>query len=651
MMTMPDHEETRLLKIRQLLKAHWGHAAFRPMQEQIILSVLSGTDTLALLPTGGGKSICYQLPALYHEGLCLVISPLIALMNDQVQQLRKKNITAFTIQAGMNRNEVSHILRSAAESNCKLLYVSPERLNTALFKEYLPALDIRLIAVDEAHCFSQWGYDFRPSYLRIAELRAALPDVPVLALTASATLVVQEDLKQKLLFQSTANVFRQSFARPNLSYSVYRPEVKLNKIVEILEKVPGSSLIYCKSRKRCQEICDALKLKGFTAAYYHAGLTREERTSRQQDWLSNKINTMVCTTAFGMGIDKPDVRLVIHADLPDCLENYYQESGRAGRDGARAYAVLLYREPELAELQASVTLRFPEIDVIRDIYQSIVNYLQLPSGHGEGNSYDFDFTEFIQRFRYHPQVVLAVLKALEQEELLTFNEQVFVPSKVQFVCDKDYLYDFESSYPETVPLIQYLLRNHEGLFTYPASISEKNLAYHLKSGEEQVVSQLKWLLSRSVIDYQPRKDKPQLFFLQNRVPASQLTLDLTRMQKRKEEWLLRTHLFRDYLQEEKNCRSRFIGNYFGDMELGDCGICDNCLKAKRKPLDAEEFNLLRGKILQLLQQEPQPANQLVALLPLVNKEKIWAVIDKLQSEQEISQDSKGILRVMGPASK
>ena len=640
-----------MLKIRQLLKEYWGHAAFRPMQEQIILSVLSGTDTLALLPTGGGKSICYQLPALFNEGLCLVVSPLIALMNDQVQQLRKKNITAFTLQAGMNRNEVSHILRSAAESNCKLLYVSPERLNTALFKEFLPALDIRLIAVDEAHCISQWGYDFRPSYLRIAELRAELPEVPVLALTASATPVVQEDLKQKLLFEGSAKVFRQSFARPNLSYSVYSPEVKLNKIVEILEKVPGSSLIYCKSRKRCREICDALKLKGFNSSYYHAGLTREERAARQQDWLSNKVHTMVCTTAFGMGIDKPDVRLVIHADLPDCLENYYQESGRAGRDGAKAYAVLLYREPELAELQDSAALRFPELALIREIYQSIVNYLQLPTGHGEGNSYDFEFTEFIQRFRYHPQVVLAVLKALEQEEHITYNEQVFIPSKVQFVCDKEYLNDFESSHPESVALIRFLLRNHEGLFNYPASISEKNLAFHLKTGEEQVAGQLKWLHSCSIISYEPRKEKPQLFFLQHRVPAAQLNLDLTRMQKRREEWLLRIQHFRDYLQEGKNCRSRLIGNYFGDMELGDCGICDNCLKAKRKPLDAEEFNMLRGKILQLLRLEPQPLTLLANRFPQVNKEKLWSVVDRLQSEQEITQDSNGTLRAVGPVSK
>src|SRR5688572_820662 len=363
-------------EIHSILKQYWRYDQFRPMQESIIESVLSGRDTLALLPTGGGKSICFQVPAMARDGLCLVISPLIALMKDQVENLRKKGITAFAIYSGLSRREVINILKLATNSNCRFLYVSPERLETNLFKEYLPALDISLLAVDEAHCISQWGYDFRPPYLRIAALREELRNVPVLALTASATPAVQKDICEKLAFKNE-QIFRRSFERPNLSYSVFTVDSKINKIVDILQKVPGSSIVYCKSRRRTKEISDLLNLQGIRADYYHAGLTQEQRSTKQEQWIKNDMRTIVCTNAFGMGIDKPDVRIVIHADVPDCLENYYQEAGRAGRDEKKSYAVLLHNEKELEELRALPDTRFPTLENIRLVYQALMNYLQV----------------------------------------------------------------------------------------------------------------------------------------------------------------------------------------------------------------------------------------------------------------------------------
>src|ERR1043165_4029476 len=437
------------LTIHEVLKKYWGYDSFRPLQQDVINSVLERRDTLAIMPTGGGKSLCYQIPGLLNDGLCLVISPLIALMKDQVENLRKKNITAYAIYSGMSRKDVVNTLKIASHSNCKFLYVSPERLETSLFKEYLPALDINLIAVDEAHCISQWGYDFRPPYLRIAALREDVPNIPVLALTASATTEVQNDICGKLTLPQTPGrglmktsltgnlikgwrVFRQSFERANLSYSVFQVDSRINKIIEILRNVPGCGIVYCKSRKGTKEIADLIKMHGISADHYHAGLTQEERSFKQEQWIQNKIRVIVCTNAFGMGIDKPDVRVVVHADAPDCLENYYQEAGRAGRDGKKAYGVLLYSDKDPKELEESIQVRYPSLNDIRDVYQSISNYLQIPAGSGEGNYYDFDIADFTKKFKLNTHTALYSLKALEQDNWLAMNEQVFVPSKVKF---------------------------------------------------------------------------------------------------------------------------------------------------------------------------------------------------------------------------
>src|SRR5689334_18116457 len=426
--------------IHSILKDYWGYDTFRPSQEAVIHSVLSKKDTLAILPTGGGKSICFQVPALAMEGICLVISPLIALMKDQVENLKKRDIPALLIHSGMKRADVVQTLKNAMHDYFKFLYVSPERLETSLFLEYLPALNVNLIAIDEAHCISQWGYDFRPSYLRIASLRNELPGVPVLALTASATEEVQRDICDKLGF-ANHHIFRSSFERKNLSYSAFRVDSKFSRLVEIVSKVQGTCIVYCRSRKRTQEIAQLLQVHGISASCYHAGLTQEQRNERQKDWVENRVRVMTCTNAFGMGIDKPDVRLVVHADIPDCLENYYQEAGRAGRDGKKSYCVLLFNEDDRLQLRNAHLERFPSLEVIREVYQDVHNYLQVPNATGAGNSYDFDLEIFCRNFKRRPTETLYALKALEQDGWFDFNKKSFAPSSVVFNASKKNLYE------------------------------------------------------------------------------------------------------------------------------------------------------------------------------------------------------------------
>jgi ATP-dependent DNA helicase RecQ len=626
--------------IHSILKEYWGYDQFRPMQESIIKSVLSGNDTLALLPTGGGKSICFQVPAMAMDGLCLVISPLIALMKDQVENLRRKGITAFAIYSGLTRREVINILKLATNSNCKFLYVSPERLETNLFKEYLPALDISLIAVDEAHCISQWGYDFRPPYLRIAALREELPGIPVLALTASATPAVQKDICEKLAF-TNEQVFRRSFERPNLSYSVFAVDSKINKIVDILQKVPGSSIVYCKSRRRTKEISDLLNLQGIKSDFYHAGLTQEQRNSKQEQWIKNEIRTIVCTNAFGMGIDKPDVRVVIHADVPDCLENYYQEAGRAGRDEKKSYAVLLYNARELEELRALPDTRFPSLENIRLVHQSLMNYLQVPSGSGAGNYYDFDISDFVHKFKLDPPLVVHSIKALEQEELLSFNEQIFIPSRVQFITGKEYLYEFESSYPDLEPLIKALLRSYEGIFDQPVFVHERSLAAMLRQPEPEIVHDLKKLHGAAILEYIPQKDSPQIFLITPRVKSEELRIDMAGYEKRKQQYRERIEVMIRFVLETASCRSRIIAAYFGDEGLQPCGICDNCLRQSNKKLGKEEFEKIERVLMNALQERSLPAKELLQSFTGIKKEKAWRVLEFLQSEQKVKVDARG----------
>lgn len=629
-----------------VLEEYWGYREFRPLQLDIIESVLHRKDTLAIMPTGGGKSICYQVPGMVMEGLCLVISPLIALMKDQVETLRKKGITAYAIYSGMTRSDVINTLKVATQSNCKFLYVSPERLETSLFKEYLPGLNIQLVAVDESHCISQWGYDFRPPYLRIASLRDELENVPVLALTASATPEVQDDICAKLAFRD-ANIFRQSFERPNLSYSVFKVDSKINKLIDILKGVPGSGLVYCKSRKRTQEIADLLKMHGMSADFYHAGLSQEERNARQESWINNSVSIIACTNAFGMGIDKPDVRVVVHVDTPDSLENYYQEAGRAGRDKKKAYAVLLYNEKDITEIEKLVQSRFPSVETMREVYQGVCNYLQVPSGAAEGNSFDFDLNDFIKKFNLDSFITIYSLKALEQEGWISFNDQVFVPSKVEFTTNRNAIQEFERQYPEHEELIKTMLRMYEGIFDFAISISEKQLGYVLKKSESEIKLNLSFLHSNGLIRYIPQKDRPQVFFLRERIKVEDLSIDYAAYNKRKEGFVARTNQMISFIENSVVCRSRMIGNYFGDANIGDCGVCDICLGKKTGPINKAEFDRINHIIIEAVRENPLHTKDLLEKLRGIRKEKAWSVIDHLQAENKIEMDGEGLIRLKG----
>lgn len=630
-----------LSAIHTILKQYWGHDAFRPLQAEIIQCILEKKDALALLPTGGGKSVCYQVPAMAQEGLCLVISPLIALIKDQVENLKKRGILAEAIYSGMSRRQITQALKNAAHGPYKFLYVSPERVETALFKEYLPALPVNLIAVDEAHCISQWGYDFRPAYLKIGDLRTELPHVPLLAVTASATADVQQDICKQLGFKTNI-IFKPSFERGNLSYSVFKEDAKMAKLIHIRKKVKGTAIIYCSSRKRTVEISNLLQMHGLSSHPYHAGLPAQVRSSRQQDWVSNAVETIVCTNAFGMGIDKPDVRLVIHADIPDCLENYYQEGGRAGRDGKKAYAVLLYDDNDIVALSGLDKIRFPSFSRIKEIYQALVNYLGIPVYTGEDTSYPFHFSSFVQNFKLPGKEALYAIKALEGDGWLVFNEQSFIPSTVVFTTSKQELYSFQEVYPLYEPLLTTLLRTYEGIFDFPASISENLLARLLKRKEEEIKEELSAIAAFRLITYAPQNEEPQIIFRKNRVPADELTFNLTHYTRRKESFAKRVETMIQYTATQ-NCRSRFINTYFGDEKSRPCGICDNCLSGKAAPLTAEEFTAISGQIIHALNQRPLYWPDLKESLKGITKAKAWQVVQFLQAEQAITTDGDGKL--------
>ncbi|BFG70542.1 ATP-dependent DNA helicase RecQ [Sediminibacterium sp. KACHI17] len=611
------------------------------MQEEIIQSVLDGKDTLALLPTGGGKSICFQVPALLMDGLCLVISPLIALMQDQVAHLIEKGIAAATLNSGMSYGEVRSLLQKASRGDYKFLYVSPERIESALFKEYLPVLDINLIAVDEAHCISQWGYDFRPPYLRIAALREELSNVTIIALTASATEKVQEDIIQKLALNHTS-VFRQSFERPALSYSSFEAESKMNKLIQILQGVPGSSIVYTNSRKLTKEVCQLLQLQGILADYYHAGLTQDERERKQKAWIQDQTRVMVCTNAFGMGIDKPNVRSVIHYNIPDCLENYYQEAGRAGRDGKKSFAVLLYHLNDIEQLKNLPDKKFPPLTTIQSVYQSLADFFQLPVGTGEGAYFDFDLRQFTENFKLDTTTVINTLKVLEQEGHISFAESIFLPSQVMFVTDKDALYAFETAQPQLEGLIKILLRTYEGIFDNRVSIFESSLAKVMRTEQAVIQQQLKELAAYGIIEYLPKKDSPQIHYLLNRAPAKYLHIDHDAYHERKQNYTARVSDMIRYVTDQDSCRSKYIGNYFGDTQLSACGICDHCLAKKKKELSPEDFSVIENNIRIKLTGTTLSIETLLAQLSTFSKEKIWTVLDFMQTENAlmIGEDGK-----------
>ena len=627
----------------EILKRYWGYPAFRPLQLEIITSILNGQDTLALMPTGGGKSICFQVPAMLNEGICLVVSPLIALMKDQVTNLVKRGIPALSIYSGMSFIEVTKTLKNAAYGNFKFLYVSPERLETELFLEYLPVIKINLIAVDEAHCISQWGYDFRPPYLKIAAIRENLKGVPVLALTASATAAVQDDICDKLHFSSSQQRFHQSFERSNLSYSVFNPSSKQNKLLEVLTKVKGSGIVYCKSRRRTREIEELLNLNGINASHYHAGLTSELRNKRQEEWLNNKTRIIACTNAFGMGIDKPDVRTVVHYDVPDALENYYQEAGRAGRDEKKAYAVLLFNHTEITDLKKQSSIRFPDLQTIKNVYGSLVNYLQLASGSGEDLAFEFDLNDFVKKFNLDAFTVSSVLKILEQEELITYNDQFYSPSSAVFTAVRSEIELFTNTHPEYDPVIKGLLRSYEGIFDYPTAINESQLAKFISMTREQVASYLIEIKRLGIIDYTPQTEKPQLRFLQNRVNAADLVVNQKNILRRKKAFEKRLEAILKYVENNDTCRSKLIGTYFNDKTVKQCGICDNCLQEKTVTISREEFQKIRVEIETSILETPLHPEELILKLKAFKRNKIWKILHYLHEESIVSFTEEGVL--------
>src|SRR5665213_3536382 len=627
---------------REILKKYWNYDRFRPMQEDIVQSVLSGKDTLALLPTGGGKSVCFQVPAMAKEGICLVVSPLIALMKDQVQHLRSKGITAFAIFSGMTRKDVISTFKLAIAGNCKFLYVSPERLETDLFKEFLPAMDVNLIAVDEAHCISQWGYDFRPPYLRIAALREELPGVPVLALTASATKEIRDDICLRLKMVQPV-VFTQTFLRPNLSFSALKTTSIFNTLTGILRKQEGSAIIYCRNRRRTKEISDLLNMHGFSSDYYHAGLLQEQRSEKQDRWRKNDVRIMVCTNAFGMGIDKPDVRLVLHADVPDCLESYYQEAGRAGRDGKKAFAILLYNDQMLEDLEGLHKIQYPPLEFIREVYQGVFNYLQVPLGT-VGVYYPFDFADFLKRFSFDAKRANAALQMLGQEDLLSLNETVFKPATVYFICEKEVLYAFENENPQLEPLIKTLLRTYSGIYDQPVSIREKQLAFLLKWPPEQVLNGLYQLHRFLLIEYIPQKEEPQIYFNQPRRKAADVQIDQKAYRFRKEQFIKRAKAMLGYMATP-DCRSSCIARYFEEESPEDCGICDRCLRNRQPKLGPDQFSVIYKTVMERTHQQSIPAASLFDHFPEIHSDQLRKVIDFMQAENKLRVDPEGFVRV------
>ena len=617
-----------------ILRTYWGFHSFKGLQEDIINSVVSGKDTLALLPTGGGKSICYQVSALMMEGLCLVITPLVALMKDQVDALIDKGIDAAMLSNSMNYTAIQQTLQDASNGHFKFLYISPERLKSNLFKDYIESLNIQLIAVDEAHCISQWGYDFRPSYISIADIREVLDGVPILAVTASATKTVQEDIVVKLKLDNPA-VFQQSFIRPALSYSVFNLPDKIIKVFEILNKVEGSAIIYCRSRAETKNIAHLLKLKGISADFYHAGLNNEERSAKQQEWMNNTIRVIVATNAFGMGIDKADVRVVIHLYIPDCIESYYQEAGRAGRDDKKAYAVLVYNQNDLTQLSALSVKRYPEIAIIKEVYQSLVNYLQIAVGAGQGLSFDFDMEYFVTHFKLSNSLVINVLKILEQEGHILLSDKSLTPSSIQFVCDKEAIENVVQAYPELDDIIKALMRKYSGIFDNTVFIFEKQLASLCKLSVEIIIKALQKLQVLGIIEYQPFNNKSQILFLLNRASASQLYINTNNYLDRRRRFEKRLSYIEHYLTESSICRSVYMSSYFDAPYEEPCGVCDNCLNHKRKQLSINDFNIISKEILQQIPIEGISINAIFKNNKF-SKEKFWEVIQFMEQQEVIS---------------
>ncbi len=599
------------------------------MQEDIILSALQGVDTLALLPTGGGKSICFQVPGLLLGGTTLVVSPLVALMNDQVQNLKKRGISAVAISAAMQFKEIEIALDNAARGHVQFLYVSPERLQNEVFRQKIGHLPVTLIAVDEAHCISQWGYDFRPSYLVIKEIRQYFPGVAILALTASANAPVIEDIQLQLQF-SMQRVFRQSFERRNLRYVVQKEENKIERLLKIIRNLGGTGLVYLRNRKRTEELARFLKQKGVSSEAYHAGLKYDQRQEIQQDWINNKTQVICATNAFGMGIDKPDVRFVVHLDLPESLEAYFQEAGRAGRDGKIAYSTVLFTAADVQKLEDDFVSGFPELAEIKRSYQAICNYFQIAVGAGEGTLVELDMDRICKSYNLNARIVYSSLRFLEKENYMSLLEAGIEPSKLMFLFNKEQLYEFELKQPKYEPLIKTLLRSYGGLFDSFVAITERDLAYRVKNSVANVVSYLEFLHQQGILDYRPQTELPRLFFTMSRMDARYLELSPQNYALLKERQRQRIDSVIAYTNNEHLCRQSQLLAYFDEQNFTDCGHCDVCIAKRPK-----NYQVIRNKMLSHFKQQSMSLEQLKELFSDTNDELWIKVVNELVEEDLI----------------
>ena len=623
--------------IIHLLKKHWDFDAFRPKQEAVIEEVLAQHDTLALLPTGGGKSICYQIPALAMEGVCLVISPLIALMKDQVAQLQKRNIKAIALSGRMNPHELDIALDNCIYGTTKLLYISPERLQSELVRERIEKMKISFIAVDEAHCISQWGYDFRPSYLQISEIRKLKPKTPILALTATATKKVVKDIQSKLLFK-TENVVQNSFERSNLAYMVLEENHKTQRVESMLNKIKGSAIIYVRSRKKAYETSLELNRLGISSSYYHAGINIEDRSENQDKWMNNEVRVMVATNAFGMGIDKPDVRLVIHLDSPDTTEAYFQEAGRAGRDGKKSYAVNLFQKSELTNAMVRFKESYPSTKEIRTIYQHIANHLQIAIGDGFEETYDFELEDFCSHYKLDKTKCIKALQILDKENLIkyeSFNKQ---SSSIHILKSSNTVINYKSQNPKKTQLLQFILRLYPGVFDQAAEINERRIAIKLQQDSNYIHKLLKQLDEENVLRYTQRSNRGKITFKAARYDRSHLPISKTHLKERKAVLEKKLQNMAEYLVNKTHCRSSVLLNYFGEEQSEDCGICDLCIE---KNSDTETFRKsIRKELLKNVKENPMDISIFIAKYSKIKEAIIFEEINQLLSEELIFKQGK-----------